>query len=64
METNKHSSDAFRTALNNACGEINEAARLSPDIFDGDDLLFIRRELAHLMNNIDSKILARLDSVK
>jgi hypothetical protein len=52
--------DAFRTALDNACAEINEAARLSPDIFAGDELKLIRRELARLMEIIDSQLLARL----
>ena len=52
--------DAFRAALNNACGEINEAARLAPDIFSGDELKLVRRELARLMEVIDSQVLVHL----
>ena len=59
---NARSVEEFRAALNNACGEISEAARLSPDIFTGDDLAIVRRELARLMEIIDSKILIRLES--
>jgi hypothetical protein len=51
---------AFREALNNACGEINEAALLSTEIFSGQELSHVRRELARLMETIDSQILARL----
>jgi hypothetical protein len=54
------SKEAFRAALNNACGEINEAARLSADVFTGDDLNVVRRELARLMEIIDSKVLVLL----
>jgi hypothetical protein len=50
----------FESALNKACGEINEAARLSTEIFSGDELNAVRRELARLMEVIDSKILVRL----
>lgn len=49
-------SQEFFQALENACGEINEAARLSSEIFDGDDLKFVRRELARLMEIIDLQI--------
>jgi hypothetical protein len=52
--------EAFQEALNNACGEINEAARLCPELFTGDELQSVRRELARLMEIIDSRILARL----
>ena len=52
--------DAFRAALNNACGEIHEAARLSDQIFTADELEIVRRELARLMNTIDLKVLDRL----
>lgn len=52
--------EAFRAALNNACGEIDEAARLSVQLFEGDDLKHVRRELGRLMEIIDSEILARL----
>ena len=55
------SSEDFKVALNNACGEINEAARLSLDIFKGDELKFVRRELARLMETIDMKLLSRLN---
>lgn len=50
----------FRAALDNACGEINEAARLSSEIFEEEELKAVRRELARLMEIIDSKLLARL----
>jgi hypothetical protein len=60
-QLNKQQSiEQFRAALNNACGEVNEAARLSVDIFEGDELKMVRRELARLMEIIDSKLLARL----
>lgn len=49
----------FQDALNNACGEISEAARLSPEIFEGDELKSILRELARLMGIIDDRILKR-----
>ena len=54
---NTPSIDAFKSALNNACGEINEAARLAPEIFADAELVLARRELARLMEIIDSKIL-------
>jgi len=57
---NSQSIDAFRAALNNACGEINEVARLSVDIFAAEELATVRRELARLMESIDSKLLNRL----
>ena len=57
---NTQAVEEFRAALNNACGEINEAARLAPDIFSGDELKLIRRELAHLMEVIDSQVLIHL----
>jgi hypothetical protein len=53
--------EAFR-ALNNACGEINEAARLAPDIFSGDELKLVRRELARLMEVMDSQVLVHLNT--
>jgi hypothetical protein len=56
---NEQSKEAFRQALNNACGEINKAARLSSDLFQGEELSTVRRELARLMEIIDSKLLAR-----
>ena len=62
-QPSKESIDAFQAALNNACGEINEAARLSAELFDGEDLEVVRRELGRLMNIIDSKILARVAEV-
>ena len=57
---NAQTSEAFQAALNNACGEINEAARLSPYLFEGDELSQVQRELARLMEIIDSKLLRRL----
>ena len=54
------STEEFREALNRACGEINEAARLSSDIFGGQELEQVRRELARLMEAIDSRVLNRL----
>lgn len=54
------SQDAFRAALNNACGEINEAARLSSEIFTADELKAVRRELARLMEIIELQVLDRL----
>ena len=61
---NKKSYESFKIALDNACGEINEAARLSSDIFEGDDLAFVRRELARLMESIDMKLLTRLNEIQ
>ena len=57
---NAQTGEAFQAALNNACGEINEAARLSPYLFEGDELSQVQRELARLMEIIDSKLLRRL----
>jgi hypothetical protein len=57
---NTQSRNAFRAALNNACGEINEAAQLSADIFSAEELAMVRRELARLMETIDSKLLNRV----
>jgi hypothetical protein len=51
---------AFRDALNNACGEVNEAARVSTELFEGEELKSVRRELARLMEVIESQLLARL----
>jgi hypothetical protein len=56
--------EAFRAALNTACGEINEAARLSTEIFTGNELETVRRQLARLMELIDSEILDRLDGAQ
>ena len=48
----------FLAALNTACGEIDEAAMLSVAIFaDPEELRVVRRELARLMTQIDSRIL-------
>jgi hypothetical protein len=47
----------FEEALNNACGEISEAARLSPEIFEGDELNSLLLELGLLMGHIDTRIL-------
>lgn len=52
--------EAFRQALNKACGEIDEAAGLSQEIFEGDTLKSVRRELARLMEQIDTKFLIHL----
>jgi len=52
--------DAFRSALNSACGELNEAARLATELFSGDELKLVRRELARLMVAIRSDVLSRL----
>lgn len=54
----------FVRALNNACGEIDEAARLSKELFAPDDLKIVRRELGRLMGIIDGEILARLSKVE
>jgi hypothetical protein len=59
---NNQDREAFKAALNNACGEINEAARLSTKIFQGNDLNLVRRDLARLLEIIDSKLLERLDA--
>ena len=58
--SNQATKDAFRAALNNACGEINEAARLSGEIFTADELKAVRRELARLMETIELQLLDRL----
>jgi hypothetical protein len=50
----------FREALNLACGEINEAARFSDAIFKGEELDQVRRELARLLEQIESGILVRV----
>ena len=57
---NEQSKKAFEQALNKACGEINEAARLSEGVFEGEELKSVRRELARLMEIVDSKLLNRL----
>ena len=56
----KSNEEAFRAALDAACGEINEAARISTELFEGDTLRTVRRELARLMEIIDAKILINL----
>jgi hypothetical protein len=52
--------EAFRAALNNACAGMNEAARLSSEFFTADEVKAVRRELARLMEIIDSQVLDRL----
>lgn len=52
--------EAFRASLDAACGEINEAARISEKLFEGENLQVVRRELARLMEIIEAKILTRL----
>jgi hypothetical protein len=60
---NTETAKALRDALNNACGEIDEAARISSELFSGPELKVVRRELARLMEIIDSQILARLPPI-
>jgi hypothetical protein len=60
-ELNKKSVEEFKHALNTACGEINEAARLAGDVFEGESLKAVRRELARLMEIVDAKILIHLE---
>ena len=61
LMTSVESVEAFRHALNNVYGEVNEAARLSRDIFSGDEAKFVRRELARIMELIDSRLLTLLE---
>jgi len=49
----------FEEALDNARGGINEAARLSPEIFEGDELQSILRELTRLTGIINDRISKR-----
>lgn len=50
--------ELFLAALNRACGEVDEAAMHSTAIFsDPEELREVRRELARLMTQIDSRIL-------
>jgi hypothetical protein len=49
----------FEEALDNARGGINDAARLSPEIFEGDELTSILRELARLTGIINDRISKR-----
>jgi hypothetical protein len=57
----KSKEELFREALNSACGEVNEAAKLSLDLFEGERLNNVRRELARIMEIIDGKILIHLE---
>jgi hypothetical protein len=57
---NRQKVEEFRASLDKACGEIDEAARLSGELFQGNDLSRVRRELARLMEIIDGEILSRL----
>ncbi|MGO1071079.1 hypothetical protein [Lysobacter sp. CA199] len=48
----------FLAALNKACGEIDQAATYSEALFsDEEERKSVRRELARLMNQIDSRII-------
>ncbi len=49
--------DKFLQAVNKACGELNEAARLSNTLFEGEERRTVRRELARLMEQIETRIL-------
>lgn len=51
------SAKKFNQALDNACGELNEAARISPELFEGDELKVVRREIARLMEQVESRLL-------
>ncbi|HVJ62404.1 MAG TPA: hypothetical protein VM555_06795 [Tahibacter sp.] len=59
-QVNSETAKTFRDALNRACGEIDEAARLGAELFEGDEHKFVRRELARLLEIIDCRILPRL----
>ena len=47
----------FKEALDKLCGEANEAARLSSILFKGDESKVVRRELARLMEVVESRII-------
>ena len=57
----KSNEELFRAALNAACGEVSEAAKISLELFEGERLNTVQRELARLMEIIDGKILVHLD---
>jgi hypothetical protein len=54
----------FRAALDAACGEVSEAAKISLELFEGERLKTVQRELARLMEIIDGKVLVHLDRNK
>lgn len=47
----------FRNAIEALCGEANEAARLSPDLFSEDELYTVKRELARILEIVEMKVL-------
>lgn len=50
--------ELFLAALNRACGEVDEAAKLSKTIFaDEEEIREVRRELGRLMTQIDLRII-------
>ncbi|HEU5136440.1 MAG TPA: hypothetical protein VFU13_14920 [Steroidobacteraceae bacterium] len=57
----KSKEELVREALNSACGEVTEAAKLSLDLIEGERLDNVRRELARIMEIIDGQILVHLE---
>jgi hypothetical protein len=57
----KSNEELFRESLNSACGEVSEAAKLSLELFEGERLKAVRRELARIMEIIDGQILIHLE---
>ncbi|MEM7612852.1 MAG: hypothetical protein AAF270_14305 [Pseudomonadota bacterium] len=47
----------FSSIIDRICGEANEAACLAADLFDGEELQVVRRELARMMEISEAKIL-------
>lgn len=57
VQSNKSSRDLFIDALNNLCGEANEAALHAPNLLADSELLQARRELARIMEIVEGKLM-------
>ena len=56
-QLNKSSRDRFIDALNNLCGEANEAALHATDLLADSELIQARRELARIMEIVEGKLM-------
>lgn len=57
MENQGERLQEFSSIIEKICGEANEAAHLAADLFDGEELQVVRRELARMMEISEAKIL-------
>ena len=57
VQSNRSPRDRFIDALNNLCGEANEAALHATDLLADSELMQARRELARIMEIVEGKLM-------